>query len=142
MKTLWLELMTLVEALEAAYLTLCEPLGISIAQLHVLLALLETDKQKASALARQAGLQPTSFTPPLDDLETKGYIVRKAHPTDRRALEVCLTERGAALRPLLTDVLRLEATWRRRLMEFAAHDAPKTAVTLMRRKSIGGNDGR
>lgn len=51
-------------------------------------------KLKASVLAREVGKEPTSFTPFLDRLENKGYIMRYPHMHDRRAIEIGLMDKA------------------------------------------------
>lgn len=73
---------------------LARKLKITVSSLRVLDQLYQADAQKASELARSVGLPPTSFTPRLDELERAGLIVRRAHPTDRRAIQVFLTPKA------------------------------------------------
>jgi MarR family transcriptional regulator, organic hydroperoxide resistance regulator len=60
--------------------------------------LYETDGQRASSLARSVGRAPTSFTPILDKVQTKGLIERRPEPADRRAINIYLTDKGKKLR--------------------------------------------
>src|SRR3546814_2690873 len=48
-------------------------------------------------LARAAELNPGAMTRLLDRLEAKGLVARTADPTDRRALNIHLTESGLAI---------------------------------------------
>jgi DNA-binding MarR family transcriptional regulator len=48
-------------------------------------------------LARHAQLNPGAMTRLLDRLESRGLIERVADPTDRRALNILLTEAGQAI---------------------------------------------
>src|SRR3546814_19143622 len=48
-------------------------------------------------LARAAELNPGAMTRLLDRLEAKGLVVRTADPTDRRALNIDLTDAGLAI---------------------------------------------
>lgn len=48
-------------------------------------------------LARAAQLNPGAMTRLLDKLETRGLVARVADPDDRRALNIHLTETGAAI---------------------------------------------
>jgi DNA-binding MarR family transcriptional regulator len=48
----------------------------------------------------------------LHQLETGGYLVREAHPRDRRTRVVRLTDRGwEALRVIRETALRVESAW-------------------------------
>ncbi|MCI0351237.1 MAG: MarR family transcriptional regulator [Acidobacteriales bacterium] len=72
--------------------------GLSAIEAHVLQSLYEKDGLRVSVLARSVGRATTSFTPLLDGLESKGLIERRAHPRDRRAVNIHLTTRGTQLR--------------------------------------------
>jgi DNA-binding MarR family transcriptional regulator len=64
------------------------------AELNVLANLADGRPRTPSALARSVGSRPTTMTGVLDRLESRGLIVRRAHPTDRRAVEIALTADG------------------------------------------------
>lgn len=48
-------------------------------------------------LARAAELNPGAMTRLLDRLEARGYVARVADPSDRRALNILLTDAGVAI---------------------------------------------
>jgi DNA-binding MarR family transcriptional regulator len=56
------------------------------------------------------GSRPTTLTSVLDRLERRGHITRGAHPADRRAVLIELTESGrltaATIRQTITDLER------------------------------------
>lgn len=79
--------------------------GVPMIQLHIMLELFLEDSLHASELARRLGRAATSFTPILDKVEQRGWIQRKADPSDRRAIFICLTPKGEALRGLIEDVV-------------------------------------
>ncbi|MCI0348142.1 MAG: MarR family transcriptional regulator [Acidobacteriales bacterium] len=72
--------------------------GLSAIEAHVLQALYEKDGQVASVLARSVGRAARAFTPLLDGLERKDLIERRAHPHDRRSINIHLTTKGTQLR--------------------------------------------
>ncbi len=76
-------------------------LALASDEMHVLIELYQSDKQKATALAKSTGREATSFTPLIDRLEKENLIVREPHPTDRRAILVCLTAAAYNLKPTL-----------------------------------------
>jgi DNA-binding MarR family transcriptional regulator len=45
-------------------------------------------------LGRCAGIDPSSMVATIDDLEARGFVERRPHPSDRRAHAVHITERG------------------------------------------------
>src|SRR5262249_42787575 len=61
-----------------------------------LLRLHRTGPERVSELAVQLGLDPTTVTRHLDELESRGLIVRRPDPTDRRATLVHLTPAAVA----------------------------------------------
>lgn len=56
-------------------------------------------------LAERMSCEPSNATFVVDKLEKQGLIERHAHPTDRRAKHLVLTEEGAALRERLLALL-------------------------------------
>jgi DNA-binding MarR family transcriptional regulator len=70
--------------------------GISYARLRLLEDLHCRGPQKMRALADELGLTPRNITDAVDALEGEGLVRRTAHPTDRRATLVELTDAGFA----------------------------------------------
>jgi DNA-binding MarR family transcriptional regulator len=68
--------------------------GLSYARLRLLEDLHCQGPQKMRVLADDLGLTPRNITDAVDALETEGLVRRTAHPTDRRATLVELTEAG------------------------------------------------
>ena len=61
-----------------------------------LLAVLQCEgARKMSELGAQLGVTPRNITKLVDGLEAEGLVARKAHPSDRRATLVLLTDKGA-----------------------------------------------
>jgi len=54
----------------------------------------QKDEVTASELGKRTGLDSATLTGILDRLETAGFMERKRHPDDRRAIRVCLTKKG------------------------------------------------
>ena len=55
-------------------------------------------------LSAKSQIDRTTMGGLIDRLEKEGRVVRRAHPEDRRAYMVCLTEKGKALEPELTPL--------------------------------------
>lgn len=68
---------------------------------YITLKKLNLGTASASELAQAAELNPGAMTRVLDRLETVGLLQREAHPSDRRALCIVLTERGRSIFPEL-----------------------------------------
>ena len=64
---------------------------------YVTLKKLATGSTGVTDLARAAELNPGAMTRLLDRLEAKGLVARTADPTDRRTLNIDLTEAGLAI---------------------------------------------
>jgi MarR family transcriptional regulator, lower aerobic nicotinate degradation pathway regulator len=45
-------------------------------------------------LVKSTGIDPSSMVATIDDLEKRGLVERRAHPTDRRAYHLHMTEKG------------------------------------------------
>lgn len=60
----------------------------------VLTFLYEDDRITARELGERTTLDSATLTGILDRLEKGGFIERRPHPDDRRALQVCLTDEG------------------------------------------------
>lgn len=68
--------------------------GLTTARAGVLWALFHGGPMTQRALAGRLGVTPRNVTGLLDALQEDGLVVREAHPTDRRATLVHLTDRG------------------------------------------------
>lgn len=108
MKRLWIETNAHVAAIERFILEALDSTpaaGLTVKHIHILDALYLKDKQHASEVAKMIGFKATSFTPTLDELEIRGYIVRSQDPHDRRAVFISLTDKAKALEETVCDVL-------------------------------------
>jgi len=77
---------------------------------NVLEPLSYVDGQRLNELAARAGMTPQSMGELVDDLESRGYVERRADPADRRAKRVHLTEKGRATRAVAAQaVTEMEA---------------------------------
>lgn len=55
-------------------------------------------------LSAKSQIDRTTMGGLIDRLEKEGLVVRQAHPEDRRAYRICLTDKGKALQPELTPL--------------------------------------
>jgi DNA-binding MarR family transcriptional regulator len=70
------------------------------------------DGQRPGVLAARTRASKQAMNHLLHQLETGGYLVREAHPRDRRTRVVRLTDRGwEALRVIRETALRVESAW-------------------------------
>ena len=92
----------------------------------LILHLGDEDGQTISELARRCGLENSTMTPLLDELERRGIAARVRDPEDRRAVRLHLTAQGRDLEPRLRDLLL-------RLQIGAFEGIPETEIDLMMR---------
>ena len=64
-------------------------------------------------LGRSVGIDPSSMVATIDELEAKGLVERRRHPTDRRAHALHMTELG---RTTLTQARKLAAAAQEELL--------------------------
>ena len=76
------------------------------------------DGQRPGMLAMRTLASKQAMNHLLHQLEAGGYLVREAHPDDRRTRVVRLTARGRAVEGVIQQAMsRLETDWRRALGE-------------------------
>ena len=84
----------------ARYWTSClVDLNLTAVQAMVLNFLGWEDKSTAKEISEQTGLDSATLTGVLDRLEASGFIERRPHQTDRRAIHICLTSSGRNVIP-------------------------------------------
>lgn len=74
-----------------------EERGLTVARAGLLWELQSTGPSTQQALSRALRVTPRNITGLVDALEADGLVARTAHPTDRRATVVALTEKGLKL---------------------------------------------
>jgi DNA-binding MarR family transcriptional regulator len=81
---------------------------------------LDPEGTRPSVLARRAGITKASLGELVDELESLGYVERRADPTDRRAKLVVPTDSARAVAEVVRQInRRIERRYRRRLGEEA-----------------------
>ncbi|MBU1698756.1 MAG: MarR family transcriptional regulator [Candidatus Eisenbacteria bacterium] len=68
--------------------------GLSSGEAHILIYLRECGPCTVGVLQIISGCKRSTLTSTLDRLSSKSFVVRKAHPGDRRAVLVHITSRG------------------------------------------------
>lgn len=85
-------------------------LGMTPSELNALANLADGRPRSVAELGMATGTRATTLTGVLDRLERKGHLVRRAHPTDRRAVMIELTSAGTDVAAEVRDaVTALEA---------------------------------
>lgn len=93
---------------------------LSIGQLSVLGALFRDGACSIGELAAHERVQPPSMTRTVNCLEDAGYVVRRAHETDRRQVVIELADKGRTT--LDADRRRRDAWLARRLAELTPEE--------------------
>jgi DNA-binding MarR family transcriptional regulator len=71
--------------------------GITLPQMHTLEVLGNQQPMRMKELAQGMGITTGTLTVLVDRLESKGFVCRKPHDSDRRSILVELTESGEAM---------------------------------------------
>src|SRR5207244_1527975 len=91
---LWLVLMKAHRALERLATQSIESLEVCLSDFGVMELLLHKGPQPVNEIGRRIALTSGAITTAVDRLEARGLVTREAHPSDRRARLVRLTEPG------------------------------------------------
>jgi DNA-binding MarR family transcriptional regulator len=102
--SVWCNLDIALRKVDEIYKNEIKELNLAVIEWYILRELYQQDGQMASHLAKAVGRPPTSFTPILDQLEGKGLIERRMHPSDRRGVQIYLTKPGNALREQIETI--------------------------------------
>ena len=98
----WNAKRTMVEASEAAF----GRHGVRAGQQHILRVLWREDCQSPGQIARRLDLATPTVTKMTGRMEAAGLVQRRPHPTDRRLVRICLTERGMELQSVIDQEMR------------------------------------
>ncbi|MBI9111830.1 MarR family winged helix-turn-helix transcriptional regulator [Maridesulfovibrio ferrireducens] len=71
--------------------------GVTLPQMHILEVLGIHKPKRMKELAQLMGITTGTLTVLVDRLESKGFVCRKPHDSDRRSIVVELTESGEAM---------------------------------------------
>jgi DNA-binding MarR family transcriptional regulator len=91
-------------------------------------------------ISRETDLNPASVTGMLDQLEAQGFIARERSQTDRRVVEVTLTEDGATALARKREYWR--ACWEAALADVPGQDRETAAAVLRRIAALYDGAGR
>lgn len=78
--------------------------GLSAAQWRLLGHVLREGPSTQAALAALLGVEPISVSRLIDRMEQQGWVVREAHPEDRRARIVVATEKARQVAPTVRAI--------------------------------------
>ena len=100
--------------------------GLFPGAMPLILHLGEADGLTISELARRCGLENSTMTPLLDELEKRRLAERVRDPEDRRAVRLHLTPEGKIMEPRLRGLLL-------RLQNAAFEGVPESDIEVMKR---------
>jgi len=82
------------------------PHGVTPQQFALLAFLWQQDGLSQTDLCEKTDIDRTTLSGLIDRLEKQGRVTRQAHPSDRRACLVTLTDAGRSLEPVLTPLAK------------------------------------
>ncbi len=80
---------------------LLKPYGLTDAYTYFLMALYQQDGLTQAEMYKQIGIEQPTAVRTLDRMERDGLIIRTPSATDRRAMEIKLTEKGRNCQPII-----------------------------------------
>lgn len=86
------------------YTPVLKPLGLTYTQYIVFMVLWEREKVSVGELGKVLHLDAGTLTPLLKNLEKSGYVTRERMKEDERVTQVCITEKGDALKEECKDI--------------------------------------
>ncbi|HEY6736413.1 MAG TPA: MarR family transcriptional regulator [Candidatus Saccharimonadia bacterium] len=107
-------------------------LGLSEAQIHIVLSLHYGDCRTTSELAKVLGVSASAATQTTDTLARRGLITRTADPADRRVSRLSLTPAGEQLTTSIIDQRR------RYFMEIMAELTPDEIASVIKALNVLG----
>lgn len=78
-----------------------QSLGLTQAQWRAIVHLSRSEGMTQAALAERLEIQPITLTRLIDRMESAGWVERRTHPLDRRAVQLFLTPRS---QPILAEM--------------------------------------
>ena len=108
---------------------------VSYQQLNVLY-LVRTGGASMAEMARLLGVAPTVITGLVDRLESRGLIRREAHPSDRRRIQLVLTERGNEVSVQVEEAVASRIERQVQLLDGPDRERLRTGLELFERLTI------
>lgn len=98
----WNAKRAMMEASEAAF----RRHGVRAGQQHILRVLWREDCLTPGQIARRLELTTATVSKMTSRMQATGLVERRPHPSDRRLVRVCLTERGRALEEAIGEEMQ------------------------------------
>ncbi|HMH57610.1 MAG TPA: MarR family transcriptional regulator [Galbitalea sp.] len=110
------------------------PLGLNPNRFGLLVHVARAEGQSQQRLAETLGIHRNAMVSLIDDLEARGLVERRRHPSDRRAYAIHLTEQA---REILPEASRVADKQEARLLADLAEDERRTLRDLLSRLGAG-----
>ncbi|MGE0086369.1 MAG: MarR family winged helix-turn-helix transcriptional regulator [Desulfococcaceae bacterium] len=104
--------------------------NVSPVQGLVLISLAEEDRTTSAHLGQRVQLDSATLTGIIDRLEKSGLAERQRNPDDRRAILICLTEKG---RQVADKIRGISETANREFLSGLSEDEERILRALLRR---------
>ena len=88
----------------SSYTPFLKPLGLTYTQYVVFMVLWEEGRISVGELGKRLHLDAGTLSPLLKNLEQEGYLSRSRSKEDERVTEICITEKGDALKEECRDI--------------------------------------
>ncbi len=102
--------------------------NVSPVQGLVLISLAEEDRTTSAHLGQRVQLDSATLTGIIDRLEKSGLVERQKNPDDRRAILICLTEKG---RQMAEELKRISETANREFLAGLSADEERMLRALL-----------
>ncbi|MDI6719875.1 MAG: MarR family transcriptional regulator [Methanomicrobiales archaeon] len=109
--------------------TRLKPLGLSAAQVPVLLYLSRREGVSQEAIARFFHLDKATIARGVRRLEEDAFVCRRVDPDNRRAYGLYLTGKG---KEIIAEILEIEAGWEEELLAVLSEQERQDAIHLLR----------
>jgi DNA-binding MarR family transcriptional regulator len=107
-------------------------LGLNPNRFGLLVHLARAEGQTQQRLAETLGIHRNTMVSLIDDLEARGLVERRRHPSDRRAYAIHLTEQARAILP---EAIRIADEQNARLLAVLSEGERRTLIDLLSRLS-------
>ncbi len=109
--------------------TRLKPLGLSAAQVPILLYLSRKEGVSQETIARFFHLDKATIARGVQRLEEDAFVCRRVDPDNRRAYGLFLTEKGKGI---IAAILEIEAAWEEELLAVLTEPEREDALRLLR----------
>lgn len=104
-RKMWLDMKSVIRTARKIINTELEPFGLTGTEGNLLFLLVTgSDNFQQEQLAEQLDIGKAVVSRAIDSLESKGYVNRTKHTSDKRAYAISLTDKALNIRKSITDI--------------------------------------